>query len=292
MIDGLSNCTLCNKKQATNYFQKGGYVFWLCQNCKFIFVSPEPINLTDYYNKENYLHGDSGWGYVDYDADKAPMKKNYLQILQKIKKISSGAQLLDVGAANGYFVDIAHSQGFNAVGIDISSSAITEGKQKERNVHENNLLNAYFADNSFDVITLFDVIEHIPASLLKANLEKIKNLLSQHGILVIITPNAASLWARLLGKNWHTFIPPEHLSYFNRSNVTTYLQTNGFNVREAKTINKNFSLQYIFNILYRWQGLSLWKTLTVFFEHLPSFGKISFPLPISDNIVIIAQKKD
>lgn len=288
----MTNCIVCGTDRLENYFDKDGFIFLLCKNCGFIFVHTELSNLQEYYNEGNYLHGDSGWGYVNYEADKAPMKKNYLKILQKIQKWAPGTRLLDVGAANGYFVEIASSCGFTSMGIDINHSAVDEGIKMGRSMTEEELLNSSMSNGSFNVITLFDFIEHVPASQLSDHIKKINSLLSPRGVLVIVTPNTGSVWARLLKTKWHAFIPPEHLSYFDRTNISLYLRNNGFDIKEIRTINKNFSLQYIFNILYRWQALLIWKKLTIFFEKLPRIGKISLPLPISDNILIIAQKNN
>src|SRR3989338_8344123 len=100
-------CPTCSNSEFKNYLLKDNFTFLQCLNCRFILVDVSNINLSDYYNNPSYLHDKIGKGYVDYEADKAPMRPVYVNLLNKIKSYRPGERLLDLGTASGYFLDVA-----------------------------------------------------------------------------------------------------------------------------------------------------------------------------------------
>lgn len=287
----MYSCQICSSSNIENYLLKDNFAFLQCLNCKFIFVDVSGVDLTRYYDNSNYLHDKIGKGYVDYDVDKAPMISVYVSLLNKIKPYCSGEKLLDLGTATGYFLDIANQNGYIAEGIDLNPSAAREGQSRGRRIKQADILKSGYLRGSFDAITAFDFFEHLPSDKLEIYLEEIKNILSEKGILTIITVNTASWWAKIFGRKWHTFLPPEHISYFNDRNIRLLLENNNFEVLEIKTIHKIFSLQYVFNFLYRWQGIALWLYLARLLERNPRLGKLALKLPLGDNMLVLAKKK-
>ena len=285
------SCPICSNAKFKNYLVKDNFKFLQCLDCGFILVDVSGIDLSNYYNNPNYLHDKVGKGYVDYEADKAPMRPVYAELLNKLKNCRPGKRLLDLGTASGYFLGVASQNDYLAEGIDLNPSAVQEGLGRGRKIRQADFLKSGYASGSFDVITAFDFFEHLPHDRLHDYLAEIKKLLAKNGILAIITVNTASWWAKIFGKKWHTFLPPEHISYFNNKNISSFLEKNGFQVLETKTIHKRFSLQYIFNFLYRWQGLPLWIKITRFLEKNSWWGKLALKLPLGDNMLVIARKK-
>ncbi|OGF74056.1 hypothetical protein A3J56_01810 [Candidatus Giovannonibacteria bacterium RIFCSPHIGHO2_02_FULL_46_20] len=261
-----------------------------CAQCGFIFADTARIDLNAYYNNE-YLHkcGDGFGSYVNYEFDKMPMEPTYRNVLNTITLVRSGKRLLDAGAANGYFIGIANSCGYEAEGFDINLSAAEEAAQRGRKVKHGDLFTCHYAPGSFDVITAFDFFEHLPHEKIEQSIQAMQALLLPQGILAIITVNTASIWARMLGKYWHSLLPPEHISFFNKKNMRLCLERNRFDVLETRTIHKKFSLQYLFNILYKWQKLLLWRRATSFLEQHPKLGRFSFTLYIGDNMFVLAK---
>jgi len=304
----MSICSICSGGKIKNYHFKEGFVFLRCLNCGFIWVDVSGINLFDYYNNPDYLHDKAGKGYVDYEADKAPMLPVYLSLLNKIKTYDLPSldstsrrggrpttyelkRLLDLGAASGYFLDVAGRSGYSAEGIEINPSAVKEGQARGRKIKIADILKSGYPDNTFDSVTAFDFFEHLPHDKLKDYLSAIRKMLAPGGVLAVITVNTASRWAKIFGRKWHTFLPPEHISYFSDKNIRSFLEKNGFEILEIKTVHKRFSLQYIFNFLYRWQGVSLWLSITRFLEKHPRLGTFSLWLPIGDNMLVLARKR-
>ena len=286
----MDKCVICSKKSFQEYFKKDGFLILKCQNCRFIFVDIAGVNLSDYYNNPIYLHDNDGRGYVDYEADKAPMLPIYVNLLKKIKSYNGGGKsLLDLGTASGYFLDVANQNGYLAEGIDLNVNSVEEGRLRGRKIKKSDLLNSGYLAKSFDAVTAFDFFEHLPQDALKENLLMIKNILSENGVLAVITVNTASWWAKIFGKKWHTWLPPEHISYFNDKNIKLFLENNGFEILEIKTVHKIFSFQYIFNFLYRWQRIFIWRYITLFLEKNPWLGRMALKLYLGDNMLVLAR---
>ncbi|MFZ2621014.1 MAG: class I SAM-dependent methyltransferase [Minisyncoccia bacterium] len=280
-------CSLCGRDEAYFFSRKNDYDLYRCKVCKLLFVYPIPKNV-EVYDKTYFTGADLGFGYVDYDADKIPMIPVFEKYLDMIFKLgATKGTLLDVGSATGFFMDIAKKRGFEVVGVELSNYAAEIGRAKGLTIVASDLKGAHFNNDKFDVITMFDVLEHVPNP--KDFLLEAKRILKPGGFLVINTPNGDSVVARVLGSRWHLIVPPEHLYYFSPKNVGDYLTKNGFNVKVATSIGKRFTLQYIFKTLYRWQKFPLWDYIEKIFAAKP-LTKLYIPLNTHDNFFLIAEK--
>ncbi len=281
-------CPICRSEKNKFFCEKNKYKLYECQDCNLAFVYPIPKNLSDIYNKDYFKDesGDSDFGYSDYDKDKEPMKENFISYIKKIEKLVEGRKIFDIGSATGYFLDLAKSRGWETFGSEISRYAADIGKSRGHNIFCGQLPDIKI-DNKFDVITMWDVLEHLDNPhkyLYIAN-----KILDEDGLLVINTINRKSIWARILGKRWHLLIPPEHLFYYSPKSLNILLKENGFKIEEMRSVGKNFSLSYIFSILYHWQRFKIWNSLSIFFDK-PFWRKFSIPINLRDNIFIIAKK--
>lgn len=284
-VEENPRCMGCGS--ASDFFaRKAGYMLYTCRACGLTFVSPVPDSAAVY--GEDYFSGATGGhGYVDYDADKEPMTPTFEEYLKRIRHLSGGNRILDVGAATGFFLQIAQRSGFDAYGVEISSYAAQRATEKGIPMITGTLADVP-AEPLFDVITLLDVIEHVgnpEAELLRANA-----LLQTDGLLVINTPDIGSLYARLMGKKWHLIVPPEHLVYFDRATMRALLEKTGFTVLSISTVGKRFTLQYIFKMLYMWQGFRLWKHLSGFCGRT-WLRCIALPINLRDNMFVMARKE-
>jgi SAM-dependent methyltransferase len=100
-----------------------------------------------------------------------------------------------------------------------------------------------FRSGTFDVVAMFDFIEHIPAP--QRAVEEAARLLRRGGVLVVETPNTAGLSARLMRYHWPLLRPPEHLSYFDARNLTILLARCGFECVARWPGTKVVTLQYL-----------------------------------------------
>lgn len=280
-------CTLC-KTQSPYWFTKDAYPYYRCPSCDFIFVFPSPADTASVYGKEYFTGGEGGFGYVDYDADKAAMKSAFIEYL-KIMRASLGTtgKLLDVGAASGYFLDLARGHGWDVEGIEISTYGSELGRKKGIPMHTGTLLTYPGGSKPFDAISMLDVIEHVQDP--EAEIQKAASLLKVGGVLIINTPDTGSFIARLLGRHWHQYIPPEHIAMFNAKNLSQTLTRNGFVVEKVTCIGKEFTIQYVLEILERHVRIPGFKTISTFIQSTP-IGRLTIPINLFDNIFVSARR--
>ena len=279
-------CLVCGGSECPLYAVKRGYSIYRCTACGFAFVHPLPSESSEIYNDTYFSGAEDGFGYVNYDEDKEPMIPVFVSYLRRIKKALGGTgTLLDVGAATGFFVSLANRAGFKASGVELSDFAAAQGRKKGLDIQTGTLSDV---KNTFDVITMLDVIEHVPDP--KKELSRAGEMVRKGGIIVVNTPDFGSLFARMLGGKWHLMYPPEHLSYFTRQNMKSLLDMAGFEVIEMTTIGKSFTLKYILKTLQKATGLKFFGMLANAFNR-GFLAKIALPINLRDNMFVVARKR-
>jgi len=283
-------CPICHQKDALPYASKNRYDFYRSNFCGLIFVEPLPEDTSGIYGKDYFQGAKSGFGYADYDSDKESMIPVFSGYLKEISKYtSSQRRLLDVGAASGSFLDAAKNKGWDVMGVEVSEYASNKAREKGLNVVTGTIHTDALTGKEFQVITMLDVIEHLPEP--KKDLREICSLLEDRGTLIINTPDSASLWARIWGAKWHQLIPPEHLHLFNGKALKIILKDSGFDILDSKKIGKSFSVPYILSIMSGWLGINALRSFGKLFDN-KLLRKISIPINLRDNIFIIARKNN
>lgn len=280
-------CVVC-ATQALFYAEKDGWHVHRCPECGLLFVWPMPRNALQVYEGDYFTGASHGFGYVDYDRDKEAMIPTFRTYLKKIARyLPEKGRMLDIGAATGFFLDLARAAGWETVGIEPSGSAAEKAGKKGLDVRTGILEAGRFAPSSFEAITMWDVLEHLPdpAAVLGVATE----LLKPGGVLCINTPDAGSTWARLMGARWHLLCPPEHLCLFSGRSLAVLLSGCGLKSLERTKIGKRFTLPYIAQTLAHWHKLRLWEFVAAGLQHSPirSWG---VPINLRDNVFVMAQK--
>jgi SAM-dependent methyltransferase len=281
------HCPACNNAGEA-YAQKNGFQAFRCDSCGTIFIYPDPTpaETSSIYDKGYFCGGGSCGGYTDYDEDKKAMEATFRKILSILREQNGGpGSLLDVGAATGYFVALAREAGWDAEGIEISGYAVAVAQAKNIPVVQGTLL-SFAPLRTFDVITLWDVFEHLTQP--QQHLQAVLRLLKPGGIFALITPKADAAWARMAGARWHLLIPPEHVTCYSTTGIRRILAANGFQVFAIAAVAKRFSIPYVLHIAKNWLG---WRWLTSFGKFAQRFpGNIAVPLNFRDNMFVIARK--
>ena len=269
------------------WFEKNSFDLYKCGKCGLIFTEPIP-DVSKIYSEDYFSGAKDGFGYVDYDKDKQAMAGTFDFYMNKIEEFSAGkGNLLDLGTATGYFLEIAKRRSWNAMGVEISAFAAEKARAKELNVVTGKLENISVPDEYFNVITFWDVIEHFSDP--KSQLLLARKMLKKDGIIAINTPDSGSLTAKILGKHWHLLVPPEHLTIFNQKNLSLLLKSCGFDFLWMGKVGKKFTLQYALQILANKLKLKmLWRGAEFFKDNF--LGKINIPINLRDNFLVIAKK--
>ncbi|MDO8183419.1 MAG: class I SAM-dependent methyltransferase [bacterium] len=166
--------------------------------------------------------------------------------LKKVRVYKKSGQLLDIGSAFGYLMEVAEGYGFEVFGVELSSFSSAIAKKKfGSKVFAGRLEEAKFTKANFDVITMFDLIEHIPQPL--EFMKEVRRVLKTGGFIAITTPDTGSLSYWLLGLGGWFHWKFEHLGYFNHKSIEELARHTGFTVVEKKRAYKAMSFQYLFD---------------------------------------------
>lgn len=286
-------CVACSEASWHLLGKKDNYELFRCKSCGTISILPAPRLPISLYDKNYFCAEYGGSGYVNYDEDKEAMRpelNNALDILEShIAQISTDMRgnFLDIGAATGFFMDLAKQRGWRVSGVEVSDYAAAIARGKDLDVVTGTILDTK-KTSQYDVVSLWDVIEHLPDPVRDINI--VASLLKKDGLCLIVTPDASSLYARLRGLSWHLLVPPEHINCFSRNGLSQLLLRCGFEVISITTPTKKFPLAYSLHVISRVTGISFLDLLA---RKLSGtwLGRLLVPLNVRDNMQIIARKK-
>jgi 2-polyprenyl-3-methyl-5-hydroxy-6-metoxy-1,4-benzoquinol methylase len=184
-------------------------------------------------------------GYEDYEADRYCIVKTAGRRLDLIERYApERGRLLDVGCALGFFIETARRRGWEVDGVDVSEHATSYAREAlGLRARTGTLDEAGYEPASFDVLTLWDVIEHVTDPV--ATLRHCRALLHDRGLVVLSTPDIGSRVARVAGARWMGFkLAEEHLYYFDRKTLALALEKAGFRVLEMRPMGKDVALDF------------------------------------------------
>lgn len=178
----------------------------------------------------------------DYEAEEAGQRATAAAELRRIERhVPARGRLVDLGSWVGFLASEAKRRGWDVVGVEPSRWAASRARARGVEVIEAPLLEADLPPGSFAVVTMGDVIEHLPDP--GAALDRVARLLAPGGVVWMATPDAGSRLARILGPRWWSVIPT-HLHLFTRRGMRLLLESHGFEVLDAGTSPKTFSVAY------------------------------------------------
>jgi 2-polyprenyl-3-methyl-5-hydroxy-6-metoxy-1,4-benzoquinol methylase len=200
-----------------------------------VWVSPRlpAERLAELYGSEAYWSSETpkDHGYADYRAAEDDYLRTFRRRMRLVQPHARpGGRALDVGCAAGFFMAVLREQGFEAHGVEVSPVIASHARARFgfESVFVGPLADTGHGDGSFDLVTMWDVLEHVPEPA--GLLQEARRLLRPDGLLVIETQNVDSLVARALGRRWHHYKHAEHLYHFNRRSLGRLLAASGFTV--------------------------------------------------------------
>lgn len=244
MTQSPPRCIVCGA-QPTEVTVAGGWVLRRCGDCGLAWRRefPEAAALAALYGDDYFER----WG-IDSPATRAEIRAmkeaTYRPFLQQIRRHQPGGRLLDLGCALGFLLSVARDAGFDAYGLDLNQSAIADARHEHgERVHAGLLDDAAFPGIRFDVVTLIDVLEHVPdpGTLLDALAAR----LAPGGLVAAVLPDAGSAVARLFGTRWPHY-NAEHLFTWSAASLRRYLAERGWRVRSLRRgVRKTFTARYL-----------------------------------------------
>ncbi|WP_423820284.1 class I SAM-dependent methyltransferase [Salinimicrobium sp. TIG7-5_MAKvit] len=194
------------------------------------FPQPNLERLPDYYKSESYIsHTDSKRGFFDkiYQQVKNLMLSRKLNWIGQEK--TGTVKILDVGAGTGDFLLAAKKRRWKVFGAEPNSGARALASKKGVELEEET---RGFSSGSFDVITMWHVLEHVPN--LEEQIEELYRLLKPDGLLVIAVPNFKSDDAQKYKEHWAAYDVPRHLYHFSPSAIEKIFNSSGFLLTSQK----------------------------------------------------------
>jgi SAM-dependent methyltransferase len=208
-----------------------------CRRCGLEYVDPRPrgADIIDAYSD-----GTDPTYVSQVDA----RERTFAAAVARIESLQPGrGRLLDVGTAAGAFLAAARARGWEVDGCEPNRWMAEWGSRHYGlNIRPGDIFEQDYRPGGFDVVTLWDVIEHTPdPSRVVAHVAK---LIRPGGLLVINYPDRGSWIARLLGRKW-PFLSSVHLFYFTRRTMRMLLERHGFAVIDMRPHVQRLELDYL-----------------------------------------------
>jgi 2-polyprenyl-3-methyl-5-hydroxy-6-metoxy-1,4-benzoquinol methylase len=220
-------------------------------------------------------------------------RRAHINIISRYVRLPHHPRHLDVGCAMGSMLEEAKAAGWDTAGVETSELAARYAAERTGcPVHVGTLQRAAFQSESFDVVTLMDVIEHVaePVNLIN----EIYRILRPGGVVFILTPNFASFFVWLYGPKAYGVWPDQHVLYFQPSTISKLLRKAGF--ARIVTGSKDFYADNLRRLLGRKEaqtdaGIKAAfgvKTRLGLVREIAN--RILMHVPLGDKLVGIAQK--
>ncbi len=238
-------CGLCGGEAWVPYLTRGDLNLFLagqfqlvrCQTCGLVYLNPRPpvAQLGELY-RDDYDQYTVAVSAVPSRLARLDREYGLRKRCRAVLRFVPRGRLLDVGCATGDFLwAMRRYPGWQVSGVELNDSAARYAREQlQLDVRTGTLAAAGFAAGSFDAVTLWDVIEHVPDPA--ATLAEVARLLRPGGLLVINTPNLDSLDARLFGAYWIGYELPRHLYVFSRRTLQAFTTQAGFTTVDFRNL--------------------------------------------------------
>jgi ubiquinone/menaquinone biosynthesis C-methylase UbiE len=239
-------CSICGSLSLREYLPSDAGHVMRCERCGFIFLSMDLCaeELRRMYSQGYFLERREYFfcdGVIDDNGIESPHVKDFREGLTWIERYKRPpGRLLDIGCATGSFLKLVQERRWDCYGVEVSDYAASIARDRLGvEIYNGSFEDAPFPSDFFDVLTMWDIIEHFPKPL--EALKTANRVLKPEGILLVNTPNEASLLRKMakfiyhgsggvirypVTKLYHCY----HLAYFNAGSLNTLFEKAGFGV--------------------------------------------------------------
>jgi spore maturation protein CgeB len=268
------NCNLCSSDDYEILFVKSGMQFGInknytivqCKKCGLQYVNPQPT-MND---KERIKYDVNYW--MPRDPDEI-FKKIAVWKTRQIRIESlcgKKGKILDIGCDGGFFLKTMKEDGWSVYGVEVRRDFCRYAKEKlDLDIFSGVLEENIFPDAYFDIVTMWDIIEHLPDP--SRTLSIVNRILKDHGLLAISTMNVDSFNAKIFKDKWRFYNPPSHIYFFSLGTLRKMLEKEGFRIVLPRS---RFSFRALIQSIY---GLTVSDQLSKL-KIFQAFNIICYPL--------------
>jgi 2-polyprenyl-3-methyl-5-hydroxy-6-metoxy-1,4-benzoquinol methylase len=210
-------CILCGGREGSTLVEwEAGYQVIQCSRCDFstanVDLEDEAAYVAETYTTELYNQAFQEDYVAQFEYRKSQLgAERYQYLIERLGLDPKAARVLDVGCGSGTVLAALQDRGVTCRGLDVNPGAIAFCRSKGLDVAPGDLADE--PDSAYDVITMFDVVEHLanPVALMGTAIRKLK----PGGFLVAFTPNIHSVSWELMGSAQNTLLPFEHVGFFS-----------------------------------------------------------------------------
>jgi 2-polyprenyl-3-methyl-5-hydroxy-6-metoxy-1,4-benzoquinol methylase len=246
----ISSCVICGSNQFNPYLSckdsfLSGEIFNIqqCKECGFLFTNPRPLSadLGKYYQSSEYISHSNAKRGIFNQVYQLIRRYTLSKKFHLIKKYAKGNHILDVGCATGEFLNYMKSKGWNTTGVEPDEQVRQIAKETYHlNIYDESQV-PIMKDESFDVITLWHVLEHVAD--LSGRMKDLNRILKPGGILIIAVPNSNSPDADIYKENWAAYDVPRHLYHFSEKSMKMLLDK--FSFSNIEVLPMKFDSYYV-----------------------------------------------
>ena len=250
-----------------------------------LITHPQPSleNLGKYYESEDYIsHTDNKRSLFEklYHFIKSIALKNKLNLINSLQP--QKGRILDIGAGTGEFLSVAKNDGWQTIGVEPSDKAKAIAKNKGVSFVEET---SELENHSFDVISMWHVLEHVPD--LDKQINELKRLLKPTGTLIIAVPNFKSFDAKHYGKFWAAFDVPIHFWHFSKTAIKLLFEKE--EMKLEKILPMKFDSFYVSLLSEKYKSGKM-NFVSAFFTGLKSNFKAKSNFEYSSHIYVLKNK--
>ena len=304
-------CPLCGDRHFTpfqngrdlRYGLPGVFHIVCCSNCRHRYLNPRPTveGIRNYYPPDYAPHHLDTIADQDADLGAAGLKR-FLRSVPGLRWAvrwlaesnaefipcmpASPKRALELGCSDGRFLQNLVAANWEVEGVEISAAAAAKPREQGLSVHVGTLESAKFADDTFDAVFAWMVIEHLHDPV--GTLQEIRRILKSSGWLVFSVPNNASWEPRVFRQYWHAYDLPRHLQHFTTDSILRLLQTTGFENPQIIHQRNAFNITGSLGLLLQHKLPRLGKRLLDFTDN-PSIGWILMLTPLAKLLAWIRQ---
>jgi SAM-dependent methyltransferase len=255
-----TDCPICGAADARALFvardrlldRPGEFPIVRCVGCSLVYVRPRPAPaaLVTYYPD----------AYYPLDEEASPEARTVAEgLLARVTRwarqhCKSEPRILDIGCGTGLFLHLAKQAGMRVRGIEPGESAVAYARATYGlDVQCGALEDADLSDAAFDVVTMWNVLEHLPDPV--AALRQVARVLTPGGLVLVGVPNIQSVEARVFGRRWYSLDAPRHLYHFAPETLTAAFAIAG--LTPERIVHSTGTAGLVYSVMGDLTGISL-----------------------------------